>query len=124
MILTIFKHFKELQKYINVRWNILYFTLQIELHYYGHLAHILLTKEESDKNSEVMHKLTVFPRSDLEIICGFLKNFKFCSALAHEQLESDKIDNNADSMNIKEMKAAGRHYIEKNNYDFSPKYCA
>lgn len=125
----------KLQKYIESRWNTVYYTLNsVELNY-TRLAQILLEKETADKSADVMNKLTVIPRCDLEILSKFLKKFKIWS----DQLEADKkptlwmvwptfvalnnylTNKSEDSDIIAQMKEVGRNYIETNFNDFSPK---
>lgn len=125
----------KLQKFIEVRWNTVFYMLNsIELNY-SQLAQILLEKEQADKNADVMHKLTVISRSDLEVLSRFLKKFKIWT----DQLEADKrptlwmvwptfvslknylARNDEDSDIVTRMKQTGISYIEANVYDFSPK---
>lgn len=122
-------------KIAKVRWNTVFYTLNsVDLNS-TQLAQILLDKEQADKNADVMHKLTVIPRTDLETIAGFLKKFKIWT----DQLEADKnptlwmvwptfvslnnylTANSEDSGMITLMKEAGRSYIRSNVHDFSPK---
>lgn len=125
----------KLQKYIDSRWNTVFYTLNSIMLNYSQIAQILLEKEQADKNSDVMHKLTVIWRNDLEIISQFLKKFKVWT----NQLEADKhptlwmfwptfvflnsylADNCEDSDIIRQMKQTGRRYIEANANDLSPK---
>lgn len=125
----------KLQKHFEVRWNTVYYTLNSVALNYTQLAQILLEKENADKNADVMHKLTIISRTDLEIISAFLKKFKVWTDL----LEADKTptlwmvwptlvslkkylaDNDEDSNIITKMKEAGRRYLELNSLDFTPK---
>lgn len=124
----------KLQKFTESRWNTVFYTLiSVDLNY-TRLAQILLEKENADKNADVMNKLTVIPRYDLQAVSVFLKKFKTWS----DQLESDKkptlwmvwptfvslnkylTNKDEESELIIQMKEVGRSYIESNLYDFSP----
>lgn len=125
----------KLKKYTESRWNTVYYTMDSVESNYSRLAHVLLEKEQADKNADVMHKLTNISRSDLSVISKFLKKFKTWS----EQLEADKVPtlwmvwptfeslkkylapNDTDEEIILQMKEAGRSYLEDNIYDFTPK---
>lgn len=125
----------KLQKYIEVRWNTVFYTLNSVALNYSKIAEILLEKERADKNADVMQKITIIPRNCLQIICEFLKKFKVWI----DQLEADKkptlwmvwptfislkkflSDSNDDHDIIKQMKVVGRRYLEKNDNDFTPK---
>lgn len=125
----------QLKKYVETRWNTVYDMLQSVLLNYSRIGKILLEKEEADAVADVMSKLTVIQRPDLESICAFLIKFREWSLL----LESDKAptawmvwpiylrlnkhleDLPLDSEIIKTMKEAGRSYILKNSCDILPK---
>lgn len=125
----------KLKKYIDVRWNTVFYTLNSVALNYTQVAQILLEKERADKNADVMYKLTIIPRAELETISRFLEKFKNWT----DQLEADKkptlwmvwpifsslnkylADNDEDCEIIRQMKKVGRNYIDTNISDFSPK---
>lgn len=125
----------KLKKYVDSRWNtVVNLFASVGLNY-TKLGHILLEKEKADKSSDVVPKLLICPRNDIDIIATFLKRFKLWS----ERLEADKKPTlwmvwptltlmrmhleakPTDHMIIKQMKEAGRLYLEKNEFDSAPK---
>lgn len=125
----------QLKKYVDSRWNTVFDMLSSVNQNYVKLAQILLEKEEADKRADVMGKLTIIPRTALEDMAEFLKKFKYLTKqLEHEtiptlwmvwptvlQVEKHLADKFDDSDIIKEMKAVGREYMEKNRFDIAPK---
>lgn len=125
----------QLKKYVSTRWNTVHDMLSTVSVNFVRLSQILLEKEEADKNADVMSKLTIIPRTNLEIIAEFLKQFKnFTKQLEFEKKPTlwmvwptfRKLNNYlavkpGESDIIIAMKAAGREYIEKNISDFEPK---
>lgn len=124
----------KLKKYIDVRWNTVYYTLNSVAINYSKISEILFEKEKADSTVNVMHKLTDISRADLDPICEFLNSF----TVWIERLEADEkptlwmvwiafwwlkkylVDKNDDSDNVKEMKAAGRIYLQKKIEDYTP----
>lgn len=125
----------QLQKYVVTRWNTVFNMLFSVSQNFVRLAQILLEKEEADPKADVMSKLTVISRTELDIIAEFLKKFKdWTKQLEHEkmptlwmvwptvtQLKRHLITRDDDPEIIKAMKTAGRDYIEKNKADIEPK---
>lgn len=125
----------QLKKHVETRWNTVYDMFYSVLLNYSQIGRIFLEKEEADPTADIMQKLTVIQRTDLDSICEFLKKFKEWSLL----LQSDTIPTawmvwptylrlkkhleelpNEPEI-IKSMKAAGRNYILKNINDIVPK---
>lgn len=125
----------QLKKFITTRGNSVYDMLSTVNLNYSKIGQILLDKEVADRNSSLMHKLTVIPRTDSEIVAEFLKPFKdWTKQLEFEakptlwmvwlifiQLNKYLLEKASDSVMIKDMKASGREYIEKNKSDIEPK---
>lgn len=124
----------KLKKYVESRWNTVYNLFNTLLLNYTRVAQLLLDKEEADKTANVMDKISIISRTDLEKIAAFLKNFTVWS----ERLEADKTptlwmvwptfvsiqnhleERETDESIIKQMKEAGRLYLDKNLTDFAP----
>lgn len=125
----------QLKKYVDTRWNTVHDLLESVHLNYVTLGKILLAKEEADGRSNVMDKLTSISRTDLEVICEFLKMFKVWT----KQLESDLsptlwivwptfislnrhlADSELDADIVRAMKKIGREYLSLNMSDIEPK---
>lgn len=125
----------QLVRHIEARWHTVYDMLKSVSLNYATLSKILLAKEEADRRSDVLGKLTCLSRTELDAICDFLAKFKIWI----KQLESDKTPtlwmvwptfinlrkylqvSNDDSDIVRAMKAKGREYLENNLADFEPK---
>lgn len=125
----------QLKKHVETRWNTVFEMFHSVLVNYSQIGRIFLEKEEADSASDVMSKLTVISRSDLDSLCTFLEKMREWTLF----LEKDKVptawmvwpiylrlnkhltDLPNDTEIIRAMKNAGRSYIEKNIADFAPK---
>lgn len=125
----------QLKKYAPTRFNTICDTFHTVEVNYSKIAQILLTREEADKNANLMNRLTVISRHDLEVISDFLKKFKEWTKLLEVekkpnlwmvwpivvQLKKYLIEQPEDAEIVKAMKLEGRKYIEKNLNDIDPK---
>lgn len=127
---------RALQSFIETRWNTVYYLLQSILDNYNAILEILMEKENSSKQSNLISKLTCLPKAEMENVANFVHFFtKISISIQGDQYETlhfvwpyiSRIHkhltvNSQDSNYVTQMKADGRDYLSKtrNIDDFKP----
>lgn len=125
---------KTLKSYSETRFNTVFYTLQSVYEMYCEIASLLDEKEKLDPRTQLLDKITCFPKLKLKEMCDFLEPFMklsleiegekyqtlFRVVFAFNSIEKLILYKFNDSNLTSTMKAAGRKYFEKNYVHFDP----